>query len=451
MKRLFLLCALSLPIFMIAVTADAQSVSKSHVVQARTFQIPRYVDAENVQPEQFGDPANPGWYVGTQVYSAIKADVAKPLIAAINGPDGHLAFVDTGFNPNPALASHMPPSGVWGLNFVPGKPSTYLTDDFDHGTRVASQADMVVSGDSHLKFWIAKVDDNGTVYYTAVIAALQFILDQRNLWNDSRGSSGMNFTAVNISIGFPGADTFSDITTVRDLARQLGEAGTFCAFAAGNQERVNDPVYNLDVNPEGNRGGAEVSRCVPGGVNVVGTETAGNQVSRLSYFGSQTTDIGAPAVSNIAVGADGTIHPFGGTSAASPQAAAVGAELVRSGLTPLAARRQITSTGDPSLPLNQVKGGRFLNVAAAFSTAVPASMYNVHEMATDIKPKYKSASQMLIAEGVSDSDVCAQTFGGYYRALAGGFSGSTTGPFGGGKVLFFSKEGGTENRKAKVR
>lgn len=418
--------------------------------KGRIPRIPNEAEA-SIQPQvTFGQPAQVGWYEGTPVYIGIRADVAKPFIQSHTGDRGVMAFLGSGFNSSPALDAHRPDNGLWGMNFVPGKDATYLIDEVNHETRVSAQADMTLSGSSSMAFWFAKLDDNGLFFVSSIIAAQQYVLDQKTLWNASGHQAGMNFVGLNLSLGLNGDGP--DLVMIRDLNHELETSGVFISMAAGNQPSITDPVYDLDQAPTANGVGSG-ARCISGAMTVAATDATGSQLTSFAYYGMNTVEAGAPGGGNVAVGSDGNIQGFGGSSASAPIVGAVGAELVRIGNTPLTARRQIWFTGRVTLPTDKIKGGKFIDVAAAFATPVSPEITTPHSMSFDGKQKYFTHRRQLAAHGSSDADVCVQAFSGLLMSAGDAtFDGVVSGSVLPAVVDGYSKEGGDAHpRKIKVR
>lgn len=394
---------------------------------------------------QDGEIATAGWFLGSQAYITVGANVVAPFI--VNrpvAPRATICVIGSGLDTSIGVfQGHRPSNGVWGHSLI-GDPND-LTDVLNHETRVVSQISMVTSADPSIAVYAIKVvDDGGRAYVSDVIKAVQFVIDE----NRRFGPAGFNFRGINLSLSFSGNGT--DLAILRDKLNEALTSGVFSVMAAGDQADADSPVFNLDESPSAN-GLASGARCLYLSNAVAATSADGTQLADSSYYGPRTVPLAAPGSGNRAVGVGGVVTSFSGTSAAAPIVVGAVVEL---------RLRQNQSRSAPSWLLRYgandqwileagLKGSHLLNFGAAFLFPPPIPTDPFVQL--DGEMKYFTGENHIRVSGLTDSTACVQ---GYFGFIAHEdflrFDVTLSGPPPLGNTLTVYNKRGTEARE-KVR
>ncbi len=266
-----------------------------------------------------------------------------------------VAVLDTGIDvTHPELQGQVTAKG----NYT-DSPGDGTTDVPGHGTAVAgiiAGTDGGMAPAAHL--WSLKVlDDSGSGSLTGLVSALNDVLANRNQFG--------GVSIVNMSLGGLGGTNGdqpwtgscdSDIPTMATAVNNLVNAGITVFGAAGNEGCKNgigwpsclSNVISVGAVYDANLGQASFENVTCAAANrCTDSSTAAGKVSCYSNSGTNL-DVWAPAhCARTTRTGGGYEYCFGGTSASSPYAAGVAAQLygLVSGLTPAQLRSALTSTG----------------------------------------------------------------------------------------------------------
>lgn len=293
----------------------------------------------------------------TEGAALIKADQLRTSFGG-TGTGKAVAIIDSGIDcAHPELSSRIAAQGDY-----TGTTGTGCADGNGHGTAVAG----IVAGTSggmapQAKVWAMKVlknDGTGTT---------QMTLDALNATYANRANFG-GIHVVNMSLGATGSKYNSDCDA----------ANTAYATAVNQLVSVGIPVFAASGN-DGFLDGISVPACLSNVISVGAvTDQAfnpdplcGGNVSADSitcYSNSGTPlDILAPSHCARTPAPNGTYNAcFNGTSAASPYAAGVAAQLLslRAGTTPAQLRNALMTTGRTITDVNGIARNRIDAVAA---------------------------------------------------------------------------------------
>ena len=191
-----------------------------------------------------------------------------------------------------------------GWNFVGNSPE-HNSDT--HGTAVAGligargNNDVGIAGsnwDARLMlFTISTVAD--------IIAAYQYVIDQRGAFNRSGGTEGAFVVATNASFGIEGA-TCEDFPVWGAMYDRLGEVGVLTAASVANVDRDADRVGDMPVDCP--------SDYLIGVTNVDDDDA----LFPSSGYGRVNVDLAAPGERSYTTRPDNGYGNFGSTSAAAP-------------------------------------------------------------------------------------------------------------------------------------
>jgi hypothetical protein len=191
-----------------------------------------------------------------------------------------------------------------GWDFV-SQSGSYRTDR--HGTQVAGllgasgDNGIGVSGtnwDSHLMLLVI-----GTV--ADVIAAYDYVIDQRRRWRQSSGEAGAFVVSTNASFGVEGA-TCADFPVWGAMYDRLGAEGILTAASVVNVDRDVETFGDMPVDCP--------SEFLIGVTNV----DAGDRRFSSAGFGRLSVDLGAPGEGSFTTYPNDRYGNFGSTSAAAP-------------------------------------------------------------------------------------------------------------------------------------
>lgn len=367
---------------------------------------------------QDGEKATAGWFLGSQAYIRVGANVAAPFI--VDHPlvtRATICVIGSGLDTSvDVLEVHRPSNGVWGHSLI-ADPND-LTDVLDHETRVVSQISMVTSADPSIAVYAIKViHDDGRAYVSDVIKAVQFVIDE----NMRLGPDRINFKGINLSLSFSGNGT--DLAILRDkLYEAFTAVNAFSVMAAGDRTDPESPVSNLDELPSAN-GLASGARCLSYGFAVAATSVDGSQLSDSSYYGPKTVQIAAPGSANRAVGVGGLVTSFGGTSAAAAIVVGAAVELrLRLGERGVirfeASHLASNAAGSQSTYGDELRGARLLNFGNYFLDHGPVPSFQPGVVQLAGKMKYFTDQRQLSVSGFTYSSACVQGYFGFIGASA---------------------------------
>ncbi len=185
-----------------------------------------------------------------------------------------------------------------------------------HGTSVAgmigAQGDNglgVAGANWDVKIMVVSGHASGGISEASVIAAYEYPLNARTLWNNTNGAEGAFVVATNASWGIDGANP-ANYPVWCGFYDDLGQAGILNCGATTNS--------NLDVDVSGDMPTACSSTYMVGV-----TATDNNDIITFSGVGDQTLDVAAPGDNIFTTQPNGGYGSTSGTSFASPLTAGV--------------------------------------------------------------------------------------------------------------------------------
>ncbi len=205
-----------------------------------------------------------------------------------------------------------------------------------------------------------------------IIAAYEYIIDQRALYNQTLGQEGAFVVATNASFGLPTPVFCSAQPVWGNMYNLLGEVGVLTAAGTANTNR------NIDLE------GDMPTSCESPFIIKVTNTTAEDLKFISAGFGKVSIDMGAPGQGSYSLKPNDRYGEFGGTSAAAPHLAgaigllyslpceALATDALRSPKDiALLMRRFLLEGVDPVPQLQDITstGGR-LNVAKAMQTII---------------------------------------------------------------------------------
>jgi subtilisin family serine protease len=234
-----------------------------------------------------------------------------------------VAITDSGFNPRhrdirPNLwynKGEIPGDGIdndqngyidddQGWNFR--DDSNRHTED-SHGQRVAG----IIGARGNNNFgtaginWEVKLMLLTSLRITDLIAAYDYMIDQRRRYNESRGAEGAFVVAANLSLGV--SRTFcTELPVWGGMYDKLGEVGILTGVATANEN------YNIE------QLGDMPPTCTSDYLIAVTNTTRSDQKYDRSAYGSTSIDLGAPGEGTITIDLYDDFSTFGGNSAAAP-------------------------------------------------------------------------------------------------------------------------------------
>ena len=191
-----------------------------------------------------------------------------------------------------------------GWNFVDNSPD-HPTDT--HGTAVAGLIGargnnaLGVSGSN----WEAQLMLFTIFTVADIIAAYQYVIDQRTLFNRSGGSRGAFVVATNASFGIEGA-TCDEFPVWGEMYDRLGDVGVLTAASVANVNRDADRAGDMPVDCP--------SDFLLGVTNVDDDD----RLFSSSGYGRVNVDLAAPGERSYTTRPDNGFGNFGSTSAAAP-------------------------------------------------------------------------------------------------------------------------------------
>jgi hypothetical protein len=198
-----------------------------------------------------------------------------------------------------------------GLNLHSGKDDHFPKS---HGTEVVGV--MGARGDNEIGIsgvsWNSKIlpisKSQGSIFDADMIESLNYIIQQRRLYNETNGAQGAFVVAINISIGFLRA-TASDHPGLCAAFEELGRHGILGVTATANED--------FDVDTEG-----DVPAVCPSEyqISVTGSDRS-NELMRNVAFGKQHIDVAAPGDEILTTALGRNYGERSGTSLATPQVA----------------------------------------------------------------------------------------------------------------------------------
>ena len=180
-----------------------------------------------------------------------------------------------------------------------------------HGTQVAGILGAV--GDNSLGVtganWRGRLMLLSVRTVADVIAAYDYVLEQRLRFNRSGGAEGALVVVTNASFGIEGG-TCADFPEWGALYDELGQAGVLSVTSAANFSRDLDVLGDMPAD------------CPSDYLVAVTNVEASDILHRSAGYGRATVDIAAPGEGSYTTRPGSTYGNFGGTSAAAPYVAA---------------------------------------------------------------------------------------------------------------------------------
>ena len=202
--------------------------------------------------------------------------------------------------------------------------------DFRHGTAVAGIAASPGNngiGITGVAFGAKLMVFSNVEYEHEVIAAYNYVIDQRKKYNESNGQEGAFVVVTNLSSGIPGAfaDEFPLWCMMYD---RLGEVGVLSVVSTANED--------IDVDVVG-----DMASVCPSDFTLVATNSNMNEVKATEAgYGAIAVDLAAPGENSFSLSLRNGYANFGGTSSSAPHVA---------GAVALLYGAQCTRIGDESL------------------------------------------------------------------------------------------------------
>ncbi len=315
--------------------------------------------------------------------AVIKQIGAKSLWRqGFTGQGVHVAVIDTGVAPVPALLGPDKVVAMVDLSFEAEIPEAVYLDTNGHGTHMAG----IIAGDDPATGFVGvapdagivsvKVGDNtGAVDVSQVIAGIDWVIEHRNA-TPKNGKDGLNIRVINLSYGTDSTQGYIDDPLARAVERAW-HAGIVVVVAVGNDGRPEKGLANPARDPYVIAVGA--AELTKNGVSSAKFSTSGDEV--------RNPDIIAPGVSIQSLRAPGSRidieHPEGYvdetlfTGSGSSQAAAVVSGAVallleaRPELTPDQVKALLTSTAARVPGDITFVGHGIIDIAAAAAAPTP--------------------------------------------------------------------------------
>jgi len=143
-------------------------------------------------------------------------------------------------------------------------------------------------------------------YVDQIISAFDYAIEQRRLYNQSKGAEGAFVVAANTSFGLPSPVFCSEQPVWGGMYDLMGEVGILSGAATVNR--------NSDVDVEGDM----PTSCESDFIITVTNLTAGDEKYSSSGYGLQSIDMAAPGQDSYSLSLFNRYGVFGGTSAAAP-------------------------------------------------------------------------------------------------------------------------------------
>lgn len=193
---------------------------------------------------------------------------------------------------------------IWGWNFL-NNTNEHTKDS--HGTSVAGI--IGASGNNNIGVtginWNIKIMPFTVQDVSDIIAAYEYIIDQRKRYNESNGSDGAFVVATNASLGI--AELFCSESPVwGGMYDLLGEVGILTGAATVNQ--------NVDVDKLGDMPTTCTSDFLIASLNI----TQEDKIASNSGYGMVSIDLAAPGDGSYSTKIGGRYGSFGSNSAAAP-------------------------------------------------------------------------------------------------------------------------------------
>ncbi|WP_168797425.1 S8 family peptidase [Neolewinella litorea] len=191
-----------------------------------------------------------------------------------------------------------------GWNFT---TSTSRYDADNHGTAVAGL--LGAAGDNRVGVAGTNWDINLMLLQIAtvadIIAAYEYVIRQRQVFNESRGGGGAFVVATNASFGIEGA-TCADFPVWGGMYDRLGAVGVLTAASVANVPEDVDIIGDMPTDCP--------SDFIIGVTNV----DADDRLQTSAGYGRGNIDLAAPGEGSFTTRSGGTYAGFGSTSAAAP-------------------------------------------------------------------------------------------------------------------------------------
>ena len=191
-----------------------------------------------------------------------------------------------------------------GWNFLDQEPEHRFGK---HGTQVAGIAGA--KGDNGIGVtgvnWNVKLMLLNTKDVFSIIEAYEYVIYQRQLYNETNGQEGAFIVATNASFGLDKSfcGEFPVWSSMYDL---MGEVGVLTGASTSNE------TYNVEDL------GDMPSSCPSNFILTVLNTNIADEKSDFSAFGSISIDMGAPGQGSYTIGLADLYEDFGGTSASAP-------------------------------------------------------------------------------------------------------------------------------------
>lgn len=234
-----------------------------------------------------------------------------------------VAVTDAGFNPRHAdiLANLWFNKGEIPNDSIDNDQNGYIDDDRgwnfneetnlhpanNHGHRVAG----IIGARGNNGFattginWEVKLMLLTSTRISALIAAYDYMIDQRRRYNQSDGAEGAFVVATNLSLGL--SRTFcADQPVWGSMYDQLGEVGILAGVAAANE--------NFDVEEFGDM----PPTCTSDFIIAVTNTTVQDEKYQSAAYGRTSVDVGAPGEGTVTLDLYEEYSIFNGSSAAAP-------------------------------------------------------------------------------------------------------------------------------------
>ena len=166
----------------------------------------------------------------------------------LTGEGVHVAVIDTGVAPVPALIGDDKVVALVDISFESSDPELAFIDNYGHGTHMAG---IIAGNDPATGFRgiapgagivAVKVgDSNGVVDVSQVIAAIDWVVEHR-------GTDGLNIRVLNLSYGTDGVQDY-EIDPLAAAVERAWDAGIVVVVAAGNDGRSGWGLANPAQDP----------------------------------------------------------------------------------------------------------------------------------------------------------------------------------------------------------
>ena len=178
----------------------------------------------------------------------------------------------------------------------------------DHGLRVSGILAATANNDKGVAgvCWNAKVMYLSIRYVDHIVSAYEYVLEQRQRYNETLGAAGAFVVATNASFGLTDPFFCSEYPIWGNMYDLMGEVGILTGAGTANKVRDIDVVGDMPTS------------CESDFIITVLNSTEDEEKFTQSGYGKTTIDMAAPGEGSYSVAPFNRYATFGGNSAAAP-------------------------------------------------------------------------------------------------------------------------------------